>query len=135
MCPFQCDLCHFRNIQLRDPHPDSKLDMNLLVAIRRANLDAFWGRSKSTVGHNRGGFKQLVELANSKYGITDILPPMGPHPLRDDWKMKSAVVLLRKSLDKGKNADTVQFSTARKLRSAFSNAWGSSIHTMTSCCC
>ena len=34
LCPFQCDVCHFRNIQLRNPQAGSVQDMNMLVAIR-----------------------------------------------------------------------------------------------------
>jgi hypothetical protein len=45
---FQCDLCHFRNIQKRDP--DSSLqDALMLRCIRRANLDSFWARETATV--------------------------------------------------------------------------------------
>jgi hypothetical protein len=41
LCPFQCDLCHFRNIKGYNPGQDLVKDKDLLVAIRRANLDAF----------------------------------------------------------------------------------------------
>jgi len=43
-CPFQCDLCHFRNIQKRNPIHNKVEDMRLLRCIRRANLDAMWSR-------------------------------------------------------------------------------------------
>jgi hypothetical protein len=39
MCPFQCDTCHFRNIQKRDPLLTKSEDIKLLRCIRRANLD------------------------------------------------------------------------------------------------
>jgi len=38
--PFQCDLCHFRNLMQRDPVGDLPQDIRLLKLIRRANLDA-----------------------------------------------------------------------------------------------
>jgi hypothetical protein len=65
MCPFQCDLCHFRNIQGR--RPGAKVQDNvLLMCIRRANLDAFWSRETATVDANhregarvRSGSKRL----------------------------------------------------------------------------
>ena len=49
VCPFQCELCHFRNIQHRDPLPDEPRDDVLLATMRRANLDAFWARESGTV--------------------------------------------------------------------------------------
>ena len=66
-CPFQCDLCHFRNIQLRDPRIESKQDKNMLIAIRRANLDSFWGRSAGTIKNNKTNLRRLVTIAHDDY--------------------------------------------------------------------
>jgi hypothetical protein len=41
ICPFQCDLCQFRNIKQMDPWKNDLNDNNLLQGIHRANLDAF----------------------------------------------------------------------------------------------
>ena len=131
ICPFQCDLCHFRNIQFRNPVVGSRQDMNLLVGIRRANLDAFWGRSASTVSTNKSNLKRLFSIASDDYGMKAILPEMGPHELCDSWGMGIAVVLLGKSLDKGLYGPNVQFETVRKLRSSYSNLWGASRHALT----
>jgi hypothetical protein len=43
MAPFQCPLCHFRNIMKRDPWKDDVLDKEIEEFIVRATLDAFWG--------------------------------------------------------------------------------------------
>ena len=131
LCPFQCDLCHFRNIQLRDPQSESRQDRNMMIAIRRANLDACWGRSTSTVKSNKSTLKRLVTIAHDDYGMTQPLPDMGPHELNDSWGMGLAITLLRKSLDKGIHGPNVQFETARRLRSAYSNLWGASKHALT----
>ena len=131
MCPFQCDLCHFRNIQKRDPIATSRQDKNMLIAIRRANLDGFWGRSTSTVKNNKSNLKRLITIAADDYGIQQPMPSMGPHELNDSWGMTLAISLLRKSLDKGIYGPTVQFETARRLRSAYSNLWGASRHALT----
>ena len=131
MCPFQCDLCHFRNIQKREPTSSSRQDKNMLIAIRRANLDGFWGRSSSTVKNNKSNLKRLVTIAADDYGIQQPLPSMGPHELHDSWGMTLAISLLRKSLDKGIYGPTVQFETARRLRSSYSNLWGASKHALT----
>jgi len=48
---------------------------------------------------------------------------MGPHPLDDTFGMGAAVVMLQHSLNPGKNDNTIQFSTVRKLRAAFSNVY------------
>ena len=49
LTPFQCDTCHFRNLQGRNPSPLDPKDDLLLCCIRRANLDAVWGRESHTV--------------------------------------------------------------------------------------
>jgi hypothetical protein len=45
-CPFQCELCHFRNIQGRLPNMGLGYldDMKLMKSLRRVNLDAFGSR-------------------------------------------------------------------------------------------
>jgi|SaaInl85LU_5_DNA_1037374.scaffolds.fasta_scaffold15347_4 hypothetical protein len=52
MTTFECDLCHFRNLNKRDPDYTSGKDRLTMTAIRRANLDAFWARESSTVKGN-----------------------------------------------------------------------------------
>ena len=85
MCPFQCDLCHFRNIHKRDPVRGIGKDARLLMAIRRANLDSFWARSEHTVTGNRNGAKQLMRIASDNLGIGGLIfPEMGPHKLEDN---------------------------------------------------
>lgn len=129
--PFQCDICHFRNIYHRDPQQNIFLDKEALVAIRRAILDSFWGRSSNTVSKNKSGLKNLMEMAVGAYGIPHPLPNMGPHALHDEWGMGIAMVVLKKSLSKGKHSEHVQYDTARRIRSVYSNVWGASVHAMT----
>jgi hypothetical protein len=52
MTPFQCELCHFRNLIARDPLEGDDADVEILEFMRRANLDAFWDRATTTVGSN-----------------------------------------------------------------------------------
>ena len=49
MCSFQCDLCHFQNIQNWGPNSNSGVDQLLLWCICRANLDAMWAQETKTV--------------------------------------------------------------------------------------
>jgi hypothetical protein len=55
-------------------------------------------------------------------GIEDPHPPRGPFPLSDTFGLGMvASTVLTRSKDKGKNAATIQFGTARTIRSYFSN--------------
>ena len=54
LTPFQCDLCHYQNMTQTNPEPTKEVrDEALLLAIWRANLDAFWSRERGTVEANR----------------------------------------------------------------------------------
>ena len=82
-CRFQCNLCHFRNIQGRYPDLESyEEDALLLRCIRRASLDVFWVRESSTVF---GDGRELRTLT-SKAGLLElnsVFPPLGPLPVED----------------------------------------------------
>lgn len=119
MCPFQCDRCHFVNIQGRIPG-ERHQDTILMDAIRRANLDAFWSRESSTVKANLGEHRRVVRLSE-RLGIQEPYPPRGPYPERDIFGMRLACMSLLRSMDTGVNTETIQFETVRKLRSHFSN--------------
>ena len=121
MVPFQCDRCHFFNMQGRSARPNCSVDSLLMKCIRRANLDSMWSRERSTVRNNLLNGKKLNRIQGllglgwvSRQGT-------GPFPPTDLWGMNVAVALLMRSLDPGKNAQQVQFGTIRQLRSFVSN--------------
>jgi hypothetical protein len=119
MCPFQCDTCHFYNIQGRRPGVKSQDDV-LLMCIRRANLDAFWSRESATVRQNqREGVRGLV--LSARLGVDNPYPERRPYPVGDSFGMLIACQSLLKSLDGGRNTGTIQFETMRKLRSHYAN--------------
>lgn len=126
MAPFQCDLCHFRNIMKRDPWRTDPKDLEILEFIRRASLDAMWARESSTVQNN---FRLLVKAEKSvqELGIPFLVPSLGPFPLEDVWGMKAAIAVLIRSLDKGAYERFVQWDTFRKTRSAITNAHQASV--------
>ena len=99
MFPFQCDLCYFRNIGRIDPK-DYQRDLLLLMTIRRVNVDAFWSREPSSVEATRRDSKTLLAIGE-RVGI-DVLPAMGPFPLKDTQGMSLEVSILLRSLDKGR---------------------------------
>jgi hypothetical protein len=124
MTHFQCDLCHFRNVQGWDPSPGSLKDNMILLCIRRVNLDALWSRESSTVYQNWREANKFMTKAN-KLGLNvgRNLPKMGPFAVKDEVGMFVAINLAMRTLDPGVSDATVQYSTARKFRSFFSNLW------------
>jgi hypothetical protein len=54
-------------------------------------------------------------------GFVNPYPPRSPWPIDDIWGMKTATVILQRSLNPGKNATFMQYETIRKTRSHVSN--------------
>ena len=104
--------------------------VKLIVAIRCANLDAFWAREPGTVAATKREGVKIGRLG-ALVGLVNLFPAMGPFPLEDTQGMGIAVCMLERSLDKGRYRTTLQFETVRKLRSAFSNIWHASRQTLT----
>jgi len=119
MCPFQCDECHFYNIQQR--RPGVKVQDNvLLMCIRRANLDAFWSRETATVEANRREGARVLS-GSARLGLDQPYPERKPFGVGDTFGMLIACQSLLRSLDAGRNTGTIQYETMRKLRSHYSN--------------
>eukprot|EP00978_Attheya_sp_CCMP212_P018468 scaffold50555_cov55-Attheya_sp.AAC.3 len=119
MCPFQCDLCHFINVKKR-PLAGLPGDDVLQLCIRRASLDACWARETSTVTQNlREAFRvfKSSEILGTEGGYTK----RGPFPIEDIFGMEIAAHHLLRSLDPGRNAETIQYETMQHVRSHFSN--------------
>ena len=125
--PFQCGICHFRNIQKRDPIADDPCDRLLMKNIRRATMDALWSREPATVYANMREVKKLASAAEAMGLGHDLLPRFGPNIVKDIDGVRVACMMLERSRGKGKHAATVQFGTARKSRSAYSNLFGASV--------
>jgi hypothetical protein len=120
MCPFQCDECHFVNVHGMGSNAEDPKDRLCLLGFRRAILDSFWARETATVDANRREAKRYLFDA-SLMGIVRPYPKRGPFKMEDEWEIGPAAVLLMRSLEKGKNAEFVQYETIRKVRSHFSN--------------
>ena len=120
MCPFQCDSCTFYNLKGRYNRVNVEQDDLLLVCIRRAILDSFGARERSTVEKNCRELRNLSETANT-LGLDEPLPSRGPYPLGDSQGIGIACLMLMKTLNAGRNAKHIQFETARKVRSVVSN--------------
>jgi hypothetical protein len=121
MTPFQCEICHFRNIRKRDPVESLLRDQEALEFFRRASLDAFWSRAPSTVRGNLSEGKRSQRFIE-RMGWDSMIPAMGPFPLEDTMGMKAAAGILDRSLDPGKTEEFVQWETFRGARSFVTNA-------------
>ena len=111
---------------MRDPDTKSQADQNLLVFIRRANLDMLWGSSSGTVTTNKGNINKGIGLCKA-LGVEPPYPPLGPYPVGDNMGFVVAIQMLKSLLLSGKYHDThQQFDTIRNLRTAFSNIFESS---------
>jgi hypothetical protein len=121
MCPYQYKECHFINIKGCLHEKNNAVDNLLLSCMRRENFDAFWSRKQSTVYSNMLEGRRF--LANQKLlGIASAsLPPRSLFPRKDIMGMGVAVGFLLWPLDKGQNANTIQYETVRKVRLFFSN--------------
>ena len=123
MCPFQCELCHFRNVEGTDPGTGHEGHSFLLLCMRRANIDAFWARKSSTVRSNLYEVRRLTRSC-TRFGVRYPVGTKfarGPCPLDDEWGMMLACGLLERTLDSGRNSITVQYATARRLQAAVTN--------------
>ena len=122
---FQCRICHFRNMEGRNPVAGNNLDDRVMMLIRRVTLDSFWSREPATVRGTLRNKRKLEDIV-AQLGLSPAVGPMGPYPLEDVVGMKLAIALLVRSLDPGKTERYVQFGTVRSLRSAYSNMYHAS---------
>lgn len=90
--PFECDLCHFRNVSKRDVDWFSSKDNYTLLCIRAASLDAMWSRESSTVTGNFARMKLDLKNALPQLSIEGLFPPMGNPEMKDRVGMSMALI-------------------------------------------
>lgn len=121
MAPVECDLCVFRKLKHRDPHPASSSDDLTLSCIRRANLDVMWSRATSTVNNNRRKVDETLNICES-LGIDSPFTHYNVMPGWDHAGYSVAIAILMKSRKPGKHDSRYQqYDTVRQLRSSYSN--------------
>jgi hypothetical protein len=101
--------------------PGNLFDLLTMLCIRRAILDSLWARERSTVNSNRLEGVRYLGICRALGLEKDAYPPWGTFPVEDEWGMRVACAILIRSLDRGCNADTIQYETMRKLRSHLAN--------------
>jgi hypothetical protein len=94
MFPFQCDLCHFRNIQKQDYWATDANNRLLVQCIHQALLDVFWARESLTVRANLWGARKLEGIGHSLGMERSVCPPMGPYLTEGTMGMGLAVCIL-----------------------------------------
>jgi hypothetical protein len=121
MISFECDFCIFAKITNRLPvRLDSKDDL-LMGCIRRIILDAFWSRARQTVTSNASRFREMLTLSES-LGFDPPYDAPGPLPSYDHCGYKVAILMVAKSLQPGRHAESyTQWDTVRKFKSTHSN--------------
>jgi hypothetical protein len=121
LCFFQCDDCHFQNMRGRWPLLGNLFDLLTMLCIRRAILDLLWAGERSMVNSNRLEGVRYLGIFRVLGLEKDAYPLRGPFPLEDTWGMRVACAVLIRSLGRGRNADTIQYETIRKLPSHIAN--------------
>jgi hypothetical protein len=121
LVPFECDLCIFRKLKRRNPLPANPQDDLMLACIRRANLDSFWSRAKSTVLANRDKVAFGIKMS-ATMGLLGPYKSNGSLPEDNHCGYEVAFEMLLHSQRPGSYSESyTPFETVRKLRSAFSN--------------
>ena len=84
MVPFQCDTCHFVNIQGRLPRALDEQDELILLTIQRVLLDSLWTRERSTVSANMDEGARFVKN-QARSGVSwNVMPQRGPYRKLDN---------------------------------------------------
>ena len=123
--PFECDLCHFRNLNGRDPCKRSAKDAYTLVLIRRAMLDACWSRERSTVAGNLSRMVLDYTTGMSCLSIERCpLPVLGNDEVTDRVGMGPALLMLNASRREGRYGDHLQHDSVRRSMTWVTNAHG-----------
>ncbi len=122
--PFECDLCHFRNVKKRDPILTDWADGYTLLCIRRVSLDVCGSRAPRTVRANLNRLVTDFQSADFSFGLQNYLPQLGWPVVEDRVGMAIALVTLNASLRPGKYTNHLQYDTMRKTPT-----WYRNVHT------
>jgi hypothetical protein len=100
-CPFQCELCHFRNIQGRSPMTGMGVldNSEIIKRPRTLSVDAFWSREPTTVSQNMGKINRDLQIAHELGMKTIPAPKLGHLKIKDAFGAVAAVIMANHSLD------------------------------------
>ena len=129
--PFECDICHFRNINYRDPDLECSKDRFDLLIIRGAILDACWSRETSTVSSNLNRLRLDYHDSMDSMSMKDPLPVLGRNDVSDKVGMKAAMMTLNASLREGRYTSNLQYDSMRRTQTWYTNAYEAGENTET----
>ena len=121
--PFECELCHFRNLARRDPDWNSPRDMRQLTFMQGANLDVICSRRPSTISLNRRRTWRDYSDAVEVFDIHELIPAFGSEEVRDRVGMGVAITALEASLRPGLYARHLQYESMRKTATWYANLY------------
>jgi hypothetical protein len=84
-CQFQCELCHFRNIQRRSPMYGMGVldDSELTRCLQRVSLETFSSRKLTTISQNLSKINRALQIAYESGLKTPPAPELGRWRLED----------------------------------------------------
>lgn len=122
--PFQCPCCQSQNIRGKSLVPGDANDAAFESLCIRAYLDAFWSRSSRTIAKHVTEVGFLLKYSRL-LGLV-ALPDLGPWGLGNHMGMLTAIMVLMRSKEPGRQGSTVKFGTARQTRSTLTVLWEAS---------
>ena len=123
---FQCPNCQSQNIRGTDLDPTDIQDEAFESVCIRATLDAFWAHASRTVASHVREVK-FIEKYAEMLKIPNPFPRLGPFPRRYHLGMAQAIMVVMRSMERGKGRDgRVKYGTARKSRATFTVLWDAS---------
>ena len=72
---FECELCHYRNMNKRDPVEGCRKDKDTFIGIRWAQLDIFWSREPTTVMTNLSRLRRDYIDSTTMFNMGDRVLP------------------------------------------------------------
>ena len=125
LTPFQCPLCHCRNIKGRNLRPNYVPDALFESGCIRSTLDAFWSRTPGTLAAHLSEIRFQLKYQRALGYIC--IPPLGPWPLGAHLGMAQAITLECRANEKGiRGRKFVTHETSRKARTVHTNLWAAS---------
>ena len=121
--PYECELCHYRNMNKQDPVYDCKKDEDTFIALCRAQLDVLWARESFIVASNLSRLRQDYIDSTTMFTLGNrVLHYLPSHTVEDMVGIVPAVMTLVASLRPGDYCKNAQPGTARKTSAWHGNA-------------
>ena len=99
--PFQCPNCQSQNIRGRSIDTSLIHDLVFECMVVQATLDAFWSRASKMVGNHVREVRNMAQYGRM-FRYPPRMPVLGLWPLYTHLGMDAAVMVLMRSLEKGK---------------------------------